>query len=124
MEKGLDAAWKEECESMVDKAKLLEAWDTANAVWANRRATLFNAAEAEANAKSVYGLAESTAILSGKIVGKNEGERKAAAAAILASEALDLDKAEAWVRQARYDLDTANNEIERIKLVVRLLEVV
>ena len=94
----------------------------AYAVLEITRKRLFDAVSEEAGAKSALEASESLAILRGLITGKNESERKAARSKVLENEIHALDFLEETRRGAQYDFQVAESEVERIKLIIRLLE--
>ena len=65
--------------------------------------------------------ATARATLAGEIVGKNAEERAAKAREILADQYNALEVCESTERRARLDFDLAQYEIERCKLIVRLI---
>ena len=63
------------------------------------------------------------AMQNGEIEGKNAEVRDAAAKALLAPEYEVLELAEKDERKARFDYDMAFIEVERVRAVLRLLEI-
>ena len=86
------------------------------------RKALYIAIDKEATKKYILDSKEASAILAEEITGKNETERKAVRGKILSNEIIALDISEKDRRTAQFDFQVAEAEVERIKLIIRLLE--
>ena len=89
---------------------------------ASARQEAFDMAQAVIDRKEELEFERSRALLAGEIQGKNEAERDARARELLAKEIGALRKAGRAADIAKYQLDQATAEVERVRLLVRLDE--
>jgi hypothetical protein len=82
----------------------------------------FRMSEEALKAKSALEKARTVATLDGRIEGKNEAQREAAARLLLAQEYSDLESAEWHARLARHDLELTHLTVEELRLRLRLAE--
>jgi len=84
---------------------------------------LFSAGERAIEKKAALEWRKVDAMQNGEIEGKNAEAREAAAKSLLAPEYEALELAEKDERKARFDYDVAHIEVERVRSILRLLEV-
>ena len=85
------------------------------------RDNLHDAGTAAIMARIALDTATARATLAGEIVGKNAEERAAKAREIFADQYNALEVCESTERRARLAFDLAGYEVERVKLIVRLI---
>jgi len=90
---------------------------------AEAKKKLFVVGERAISAKAALEARKVTAIVNGEIEGKNAEAREAAAKALLFLEYEALESAEVDERFARQDYDIAYIEVERVRALLRLQEV-
>ncbi len=86
------------------------------------REAAYKAAEAFADAKENLEFERSQLLLAGMIQGKNEAEREARARELLADQIKMVRAAQREADLTRYELDLATQEVEKVKLLLRLDE--
>jgi len=82
----------------------------------------YDAAQAAVDAKEALEFDRSQLLLSGAIQGKNEAERDAKARELLADQIKAVRRAGRMEALTRYELDLAAQEVEKVRLLVRLDE--
>lgn len=95
---------------------------TTYEVQASMMRLAFEAGEKAIATKSALESARLAATLDGRIDGKNEALREAAARGLLAQQYHDAEVAEAVARLARHDLELARLAVEELRLRLRLAE--
>lgn len=88
----------------------------------SRRDNLFTKAESVIEAQAVLETAKYAAFTSGKVDGKNEETRKAQLAEITKNELAQLKTAEGLERAARYQFDLAQIDLDTLKVMLRIAE--
>lgn len=85
---------------------------------------LFKATGVLADTQTILERKKLEAIADGTITGKNQPERDACAYKLLEAYYANVEVAQNEYDEARYEHDLAALEVERMRLIVRLLEVV
>ena len=89
----------------------------------NAKEKYAEASEKFINLKFTLNVLKAEATQNGEIDGKNADAREASARSLLKENYDALDKAEIEERKMRHSLDLANLEVERVKTLLRLQEV-
>jgi len=98
-----------------------QVWISYEAL-ASARTAAYDAAQAAIDAKEALEFDRSQLLLSGAIQGKNEAERDAKARELLADQIRVVRRASRLEALTRYELDLAAQEVEKVRLLVRLDE--
>lgn len=106
----------------MDKKELVEQVNKAFDHLKDRRDNLFTASENVIGAKLSLELAKAGALLSGKIDGKNAEIRDAQVAALVKLETENVKLYEMNERASRFQYEIAQLELERVKMLLRILE--
>lgn len=89
-----------------------------------RKDNLYTAGEKVIEKKAVLEWCKVEAMQNGEIEGKNAEAREAASKSLLAPEYEELENAEKYEREARLGYDLAYIEVERVRALLRLAEIV
>lgn len=103
----------------MDDKDIIYAYDTVTLA----AEALFQTGENAIHAKDVFEKARLDALLNGSIIGKNADEREASAREFLKPLIDQLSVRQAQERRARYDFDQAMRSVEKVRSLLRLMEI-
>lgn len=107
------------------KAKIDSMPDEIEACYSGFELTMYNyhnASERAIAARSDLERKRLALLVEGKIIGKNEDERKASARTLLSEEYRAVDDADMAERYAKYSLEISQVRVDEVRLTVRALE--
>ena len=108
----------------MDKTTLEKMATSAFENLTNARAALFTAAEAAITSRTLLEADKASATVGGVFDGKNAEVREAQAREHLQSRYLELDMNERAERAARHEFDRASIEVDTVKTLLRIAELV